>query len=850
MSKKLAEDKKKGSQNNSLVDILRRFRNSIKLASSELYGTDEKLYDDNNLDLIDIKNSIQTVRMNYSEKTGEDIIDLFNSLSLNNQNNKGNNSYLLGLNNKKNGKKEIIDVRNLLDNQESFNINEMFSQEVGRLQAYSNYELIYDNIPQAAQALDTFVDNILSPDDFTKSIFNIYINDIIMGSIEDDINSEFNKITERCKKILENYKFETLTSKIITEALKLGDCFTLVLPLNREIEKLTLSENNNPFNIPINEVPTNKLTSKDIIITEEELNELGSLLINNEFKKPEKPILQEGTNVFESNNNRIEYNKNLNIYNEDMKKYNDNVEHIKHDIAEIINNNFIFNENSDLLLEDNYSFYSDFAVKHPKDLFNSVGTKTTSDKKYNKTNYKKKSKVTVNGAIVKILKPSRVIKLTADEVEFGYLYIENLENGPDIMTSGAYSLTNNLFNTMKPLHQNENPDVMNAKYKLITDVFVKNISKKLDIKFINKHPEFKRTIYNLLKQDYIINKQVRVTYLTPTDVVHFGKGNEEYYDSIYKKILFTAKLYLAVLTSQVMLKLVRSPDKRVFYIEVDLDNDTEAVVQSFMRDVKTKDIKMSNFGQDINTLLNSVGVFNDYYIPVVDGNKPLEIDTLSGMNAEVTNDFLEYLLKALISGLGLPPEYLSYSEQTEFARSLGMMNGKFVRSIIMYQKIFGEQFTKLFRKIYEYEYLEENVIAADKKRYNQLNNITKNIDGDDKTEVERSAILNKNVNQDENFDVNIITIKFPSPQALNISTLNEQVNSFKEIIDFIVAVMVPEDDDKLTGRFRRTLTQDMLSNFDWNKYNDILKEARVEKTDEELDSLIKDNMGNSSDSGF
>jgi hypothetical protein len=63
-----------------------------------------------------------------------------------------------------------------------------------------------------------------------------------------------------------------------------------------------------------------------------------------------------------------------------------------------------------------------------------------------------------------------------------------------------------------------------------------------------------------------------------------------------------------------------------FYIEVDLDDDSEAVVQSFIRDTKTKDIKMSNFGQDINTLLQSVGTFQDYFIPVVDGNKPVEID--------------------------------------------------------------------------------------------------------------------------------------------------------------------------------------------------------------------------------
>lgn len=81
----------------------------------------------------------------------------------------------------------------------------------------------------------------------------------------------------------------------------------------------------------------------------------------------------------------------------------------------------------------------------------------------------------------------------------------------------------------------------------------------------------------------------------------------------------------------------------VFYIECDLDQDTEGTVQSFIRDVKTKDIKMSNFGQDINTLLSSIGTFTDYYIPVVNGSKPVDIDTISGMNTEITNDFLDFL---------------------------------------------------------------------------------------------------------------------------------------------------------------------------------------------------------------
>jgi hypothetical protein len=273
----------------------------------------------------------------------------------------------------------------------------------------------------------------------------------------------------------------------------------------------------------------------------------------------------------------------------------------------------------------------------------------------------------------------------------------------------------------------------------------------------------------------------------------------------------------------------------VFYIEVDLDADTESVVQSFIRDTKTKDIKMSNFNQDINTIMNSVGTFEDYFIPVVDGNKPVEIDTLQGMNIEVTNDFIEYLLKTMISGMGIPPEYLSYAEQTEFARSLGMMNGKFVRTIIVYQKVFGEQFTKLFRILYKNEYLDDYTLKQKKQTLKKKKIKNKGEIGTVDTKEEKEAVDKETkIANNEQFNLNNLEVRFPSPQSLNMTALNEQISNSQQVIEFLVASLVDPNNQELTESVKREITKEVLSSFDWSKYEDIVDQAKIKLTEDKI----------------
>ncbi len=75
---------------------------------------------------------------------------------------------------------------------------------------------------------------------------------------------------------------------------------------------------------------------------------------------------------------------------------------------------------------------------------------------------------------------------------------------------------------------------------------------------------------------------------------------------------------------------------------------------------------------DITSALNSVGTFNDLYVPMQNGEKTIEVDSLPGTDVSIENDFLDYLRKSMISGIGIPASFLGYSDEVEFARSISI----------------------------------------------------------------------------------------------------------------------------------------------------------------------------------
>jgi hypothetical protein len=765
----------------SLPDMKSIFNISKKSMDSVdaiLYNNDSSFDDENKIHLANLRNIINKISSKYNKYTGDNPLEFFNQINAGNiQKEKLEN------------KTTLININKLVENPENNIINDIFFMEKDRTLLYDNFKQIYDFIPQIAQALETYVDNIMSPDDFTKTVFSIFYDSkqVPIGSGEN--SPEGNVIISNIRNLIERYNVEELIHPIIRDSLKLGDQFVAILKLEKEFNKMVTEE----FPMRNNVLSSALINGKSLGITSEMadvLNESITVMNTDEDKdnnKQTKPITLSA----------LEWEK---------------------EISKLVSENIEFEMDSKKLLLEATSLEREETNKNLIRLNDQISSLQTIDlptKEFDPNGVKEKASPEINmsGSIIMNLDPSRVVKLVSNGQEFGYYYIERM-NQADF--GSQLSKDKNLF-SFNNAEQSTEFTEQNKDYKtqLITDIFVKAIASKINRKFIENHKEFRNLIFNLVRQNYILNKKVKITYLSPDEVVHFrGKTDGDYGESLFKRILFTSKLYLAVLTSTLMQKIVRSPDKRIFYVEVGLDKDAEANIYSFIRDIKSKEIKMANF-KDIDTVMNIPGTFQDMFIPTVNGEKPIEIDTLSGLDAQLDNDFLDFLLKAQISGMGCPSTFIDYTEQVEFAKTLTMQNGKFIRSTINYQKSYGEQWSKFLRILYKNEYLnsKEDELSAKET--------------DDKNE---SVVLEK------------IIVKFQIPSSLNVTNIVEQINNAQNVIDFIVNTYISETEENTDIKkfeFKKMVTKDFVPSIDWNKYDQLLAKVEIRAKEIELEKGAK-----------
>ena len=800
-----------------------------------VHGADQVFADKNKEDLKQIKDTISAVSDKYKSVTGDSMIEFLTRMAMEDKRTKRNynNQNPVTANREKN--QSLLELTKKLENPNNGVVNELYAKEKNRINLMDEYDQIVAYIPQLNQALNVLVDNIISPDDFTKDIFSIFYNDKDITSEDAGNNSIINNL----KELNENYKFENKTRKLVSDTLKYGDQFVACLKYDTEFTKM-FSEDVDYHEI-LAEDKGQLLNEDSFLITDSEKDQLTELLkednydgdfvndilrminenvtfTDNKYAIMEEDILLETEFKMETffTDKRMK-----NIKAVDMK--DPEQPSLKKPTKKSIKTRGK-NSKKSVMFNDNPLFQNIEEIDYAKQMQDELVDKKAKLSKENSRYY-------INGSYMRVLDPRRVIKIYLNGQTYGYYYIEtesafNTNNGLGQQNPLAKTSTFQL-RTSADIGLSSNSDKpKDAKTQLILDIFLKNISKKLNKKFILNNDEFKEMLYTLIREDYIVKKKVNIIYLSPDDVEHLyinlqedrGKPGEGYGESVFAKVLFTAKLYLAVLTCTLMMKVSRSADHRAFYIETGLSNDIEGTIQSFVREIKSKEIKISDMGS-IDTVLNSVGMFHDYYIPQINGEKTIDIDTVPGQQADMENEFLDFLRKAMISGMGIPASFLSYADEMEFARSVSQMNSMFLRTIVSYQKYLGYGFSGIFRKLYRNEYAYEEEMNVFEKRDSEEKVVSVNYES--------------------------IEVRFPSPATLNLTNLSEQLNVVREVSDFITTTLLGEAgiaDPNKKDSLQRQVVKDLMQNVDWVKYEDMLNHLPIDQIEEKLKNPNDMNM--------
>lgn len=700
-------------------------------------------------------------------------------------------------------------------------INEVFrtqtdvTEDTERTARYTDYRLIDKYIPEITDSLDVLRDSIMSPDDISKkSVLYSYIGELSTADRE--------LFESNMRKLFEKYDFETFISDKIRSTLLLGDGFTIV-------DKLSST-----FTRYLNEGDGGDEELKD---DGNVLSESADIFASPKFRDRIKAYYEKAKSLNEAS---------FVTKGSDGKKYQVTsdmyVKNTEEEILKMINKNVKY-------IEDPMKALSDF-------------TKYTGSTVSDKYTDKITKELNINGVYFKDLNPDDVIKLEIDHICIGYIVINRTKGAADTIGGFGGSGINGNYSMLGAITSALNPDMGNANnnlqfnqasmstdaftgnqnilkdgntalaYNTIVDMLVKGISEKIDNKYIEKNEAFRDLLFGLVRMDYIISKEIDITFLEASQLDHVKIDSTMTYGvSRIASSMFPAKLYLALLLTNLMLKINQGRDRRVFYVDTDLDDDFEGNIEQIIKDVKSSEIPTSSFGSttSVSTVLNTVGSLENYYIPTIDGNRPFDIDVISGMQVDINDELMEKLLKSAIIGTGVPYNYIDATNEIDFARSLSMQNQGFVKKVVNYQQVFSRFFTKIIRKMYKYEFGIDDI---DETKNNKLKEIKiKNKKRGKKSKKDDDADSHSSM-----IDIEKIEIVFPEPVLLNVTTNNEQIEATNTTIEYITEMYVDANDenaDDIKRRFKKELARSVyMKNLDWeaiDKAYDKMQEDSIEE---------------------
>lgn len=159
----------------------------------------------------------------------------------------------------------------------------------------------------------------------------------------------------------------------------------------------------------------------------------------------------------------------------------------------------------------------------------------------------------------------------------------------------------------------------------------------------------------------------------------------------------TYKSYVLMKDAVLIHRIMRSAEKRVFYIDV--GNIPPAEVDNYMQKVVTKMKKTPYIDPttgEYNLKYNIQNSLEDFYLPVRGQNSNTKIDTTKGLDYSGMDD-LQFIRDELLAALRIPKEYYGFGDSGDGGgkSTLASKDIRFARTVERLQRIIVSELTKI-----------------------------------------------------------------------------------------------------------------------------------------------------------
>jgi len=176
--------------------------------------------------------------------------------------------------------------------------------------------------------------------------------------------------------------------------------------------------------------------------------------------------------------------------------------------------------------------------------------------------------------------------------------------------------------------------------------------------------------------------------LTDTNFLPYGRSYLEPARKLFKQ-------YTMMEDAMLIHRIVRAPEKRIFYINV--GNIAPAEVENFMQKTISKMKRTPYIDQqtgDYNLKYNMQNLLEDFYIPIRGNDQATKIDNLAGLQWQGIED-VTYLRDKLFAALKVPKAFMGYEKDLTGKATLAAEDIRFARTIERIQRIVISELTKI-----------------------------------------------------------------------------------------------------------------------------------------------------------
>ena len=176
--------------------------------------------------------------------------------------------------------------------------------------------------------------------------------------------------------------------------------------------------------------------------------------------------------------------------------------------------------------------------------------------------------------------------------------------------------------------------------------------------------------------------------LTDMNFLPYGRSYIEPARKLFKQ-------YVLMEDAMLIHRIVRAPEKRIFYMNVGSipPNEVDAFMEKTLSKLKRTPHVDEKTGE-YNLRYNMQNLLEDYYIPVRGNDSSTKIESANGLQWDGIAD-VEYLRDKLFAALKVPKAFLGYDENTDGKATLAAQDIRFARTIERIQRIVVSELYKI-----------------------------------------------------------------------------------------------------------------------------------------------------------